>query len=237
MASQKSTTMNEIEEIRNRIHTIRGKQVMLDKDLAELYGVETKVMNQAVRRNLKRFPDDFMFQLKQEEWEILRSQIVTSSWGGVRYLPYAFTEQGVAMLSSVLRSDTAIEVNIRIMRTFVAVRQYITANRCDHCQIESKVDKLAAYIEEILADQNEINEDTRNAIAVLQAAVFSESSEAKEKRIFEMEIKFQLFCTYPKMQKNRNIYATKAELSSQIFFDCLGRRCDRITIRKQNRRP
>ena len=181
--------MNEIEEIRSRIHTIRGKQVMLDKDLAELYGVEVRTLNQSVKRNENRFPPDFMFQLNKEEWEILKSQFVTSSWGGVRKLPYVFTEQGVAMLSSVLRSNPAIEVNIRIMRTFVAVRQYITANRCDHCQVESKVDKLAAYIEEILADQNEINEDTRNAIAVLQAAVFSDAPEEKEKRIFNMEVK------------------------------------------------
>lgn len=162
---------------------------MLDKDLAKLYGVEVKRLNEAVKRNIERFPEDFMFQLRQDEWEILKSQFATSSWGGTRKLPFAFTEQGVAMLSSVLRSDTAIEVNIRIMRTFVAVRQYITENRCDHCQIESKVDKLAAYIEEILADQNEINEDTRNAIAVLQAAVFSEQPEEKEKRIFEMGVK------------------------------------------------
>lgn len=181
--------MNEIEEIKTRIYTIRGKQVMLDKDLAELYGVGTKVLNQAVRRNEKRFPDDFMFQLKQEEWEILRSQIVTSSWGGVRYLPYAFTEQGVAMLSSVLRSETAIEVNIRIMRTFVAVRQYLAAPKCNNCQLEGEVKRLAAYIEEVLADQNEINEDTRNAIAVLQAAVFTDVPEERTKRIFEMEVK------------------------------------------------
>ena len=185
----KLITMKEIEEIRNRIYTIRGRQVMLDKDLAKLYGVEVKRLNEAVKRNIERFPEDFMFQLRQDEWEILKSQFATSSWGGTRKLPFAFTEQGVAMLSSVLRSDTAIEVNIRIMRTFVAVRQYITENRCDHCQIESKVDKLAAYIEEILADQNEINEDTRNAIAVLQAAVFSEQPEEKEKRIFEMGVK------------------------------------------------
>ena len=181
--------MNEIEEIRSRIHTIRGKQVMLDKDLAELYGVETGALNRAVKRNIERFPGDFMFQLSKEEYSILKCQIGISSWGGARTLPYAFTEQGVAMLSGVLRSPIAIEVNIRIMRTFVAVRQYITANRCDHCQVESKVDKLAAYIEEILADQNEINEDTRNAIAVLQAAVFSDAPEEKEKRIFNMEVK------------------------------------------------
>jgi len=181
--------MNEIEEIRSRIHTIRGKQVMLDKDLAELYGVEVKRLNEAVKRNIKRFPDDFMFQLQQEEWGILKSQFATSRWGGTRKLPFAFTEQGVAMLSSVLRSDTAIEVNIRIMRTFVAVRQYLSSSKCGNCQLEGEVKRLAAYIEEVLADQNEINEDTRNAIAVLQAAVFTDVPEEKAKRIFEMEVK------------------------------------------------
>lgn len=183
--------MNEIEEIRNRIYTIRGKQVMLDKDLAELYGVEVKRLNEAVKRNSKRFPEDFMFQLDNEEWEILKSQFATSSWGGARKLPYAFTEQGVAMLSSVLRSDTAIEVNIRIMRTFVAVRQYLAAPKCGNCQLEGEVKRLAAYIEEILADQNEINEDTRSAIAVLQAAVFSDEPKGEEqnKRVFSMEVK------------------------------------------------
>lgn len=188
--------MKEIEEIRNRIYEVRGRQVMLDKDLAELYGVETKVLNQAVKRNSKRFPDDFMFQLKNEEWEILRSQFVTSSWGGIRYLPYAFTEQGVAMLSSVLRSDTAIEVNIRIMRTFVAVRQYLVAPKCNNCQLEGEVKRLAAYIEEVLADANDRDEMMErridvleNAIDMLQTEVFAEKAEDKSKRVFEMEVK------------------------------------------------
>lgn len=181
--------MNEIEEIRSRIHTIRGKQVMLDKDLAELYGVETGALNRAVKRNVERFPSDFTFQLSKEEYSILKCQIGISSWGGARTLPYAFTEQGVAMLSGVLRSPIAVEVNIRIMRTFVAVRQYILAPQCNNCQLEGEVKRLAAYIEEVLADQNEINEDTRNAIAVLQAAVFTDVPEEKAKRIFEMEVK------------------------------------------------
>ena len=182
--------MNEIEEIKTRIHEIRGRQVMIDKDLAELYGVEVRTLNQAVKRNAKRFPPDFMFQLDKDEWEILKSQFVISSWGGARTLPYAFTEQGVAMLSSVLRSDTAIEVNIRIMRTFVAVRQYLSAPKCGNCQLDGEIKKLAAYVEELLADQNEINEDTRNAIAVLQAAaVFTDTSEEKNKRIFNLEVK------------------------------------------------
>jgi hypothetical protein len=101
---------------------------MLDSDLAELYGVATKVLIQAVKRNIDRFPDDFMFQLTKQELGNLRSQFVTSSWGGRRYPPYAFTEQGVAMLSSVLRSDRAIHVNIEIMRAFVRLRQMLASN-------------------------------------------------------------------------------------------------------------
>lgn len=117
--------MNEITstEIRSLIHQVRGKAVMLDEDLAGLYQVKTKALNQAIRRNIERFPSDFMFQLTNEESKNLRSQIVTSSYGGRRYLPFAFTEQGVAMLSSILNSDIAIKVNIQIIRTFVQIRR------------------------------------------------------------------------------------------------------------------
>lgn len=108
---------------------IRGQKVMVDSDLAELYRVPTKVFNQAVKRNLKRFPKDFMFRLTDKEVKILRSQIVTSSWGGRRTLPYAFTEQGVAMLSSVLNSERALQVNIAIMRAFVKLREILTTHR------------------------------------------------------------------------------------------------------------
>ena len=113
--------------IQQKIFVIRGEQVMLDYDLAGLYGIETRILNQAVKRNIKRFPPDFMFQLTKEEWDNLKSQIVISSWGGTRKLPYAFTEQGVAMLSGVLNSDIAIEMNIAIMRTFVAVRRLVAS--------------------------------------------------------------------------------------------------------------
>lgn len=188
--------MNEIEEIRSRIHTIRGKQVMLDFDLAELYGVETSQLKRAVRRNLERFPADFMFELNNKEFNSLKINIrcqngtlETTPGDLPKYAPFAFTEQGVAMLSGVLRSPIAIEVNIRIMRTFVAVRQYLAAPPCGSCQLEGEVKKLAAYLDELLADQNDINEDTRNAIAVLQAAVFSDVPEERGKRIFEMEVK------------------------------------------------
>ena len=111
--------------IKTKIFEIRGQKVMLDVDLAEMYEVETKVFNQAVKRNLQRFPIDFMFTLTQKEFQGLRSQIVTSNRGGTRYLPSAFTEQGVAMLSSILNSEKAIDVNIAIIRTFVLVKQSV----------------------------------------------------------------------------------------------------------------
>ena len=110
--------------VASNIYFIRDRKVMLDRDLAELYELETKVLNQAVRRNIERFPDTFMFQLTLSEFEILKSQIVTSSWGGTRKLPFAFTEQGVAMLSSVLRSKKAIQVNIQIMLVFTKFGKY-----------------------------------------------------------------------------------------------------------------
>ena len=115
-------------QLKRHIYSVRGQSVMLDSDLAELYGVETKILNQAVKRNSSRFPEDFMFQLNLQEVESLRSQIVTSNVGrgGVRYRPYVFTEQGVAMLSSVLRSERAVQVNIAIMRAFVSLRGLLT---------------------------------------------------------------------------------------------------------------
>ncbi len=114
------------ERVERAIFVLRGEKVMLDEDIAVLYGVETKVLVRAMKRNLARFPRDFMFQLSSEEVEILRCQIGTSSWGGRRYRPYAFTEQGVAMLSSVLRSERAVRVNIEIMRAFVRLRQVMS---------------------------------------------------------------------------------------------------------------
>jgi hypothetical protein len=120
-----SGTTQLVAGIESKIYSIRGQRVMLSQDLAELYGIETKVLLQAVRRNLERFPEDFHFSLTNQEFTILRSQTVTSSWGGTRYAPLAFTEQGVAMLSSVLRSPEAVAVNIQIMRTFVKLRSIL----------------------------------------------------------------------------------------------------------------
>ena len=115
--------------ILNKIYLIRRQKVMLDRDLAEMYGVDTKVLNQNIKRNKYRFPEDFMFQLTETEWNNLKSQIVTSSWGGVRKLPYVFTELGVAMLSSVLNSPIAIQVNIQIIRIFTKMRQQLINNQ------------------------------------------------------------------------------------------------------------
>jgi hypothetical protein len=139
MVMEAIVSQNTIEQ---KIFIIRGQKVMLDKDLAELYGIATKVFKQAVKRNIKRFPADFMFELTKEEFKILRSQIVTSSWGGIRYNPYAFTEQGVAMLSSVLNSDRAILVNIQIMRVFTRLRQMLAT----HKELAHKLDALEQKI-------------------------------------------------------------------------------------------
>lgn len=130
-ASKEVANCNQLSEtidIQPMIRVIRGQQVMLDNDLATLYGVETRRLNEQVKRNIERFPDDFMFQLRKDELDNLMSQNATSSWGGTRKLPYAFTEQGIAMLSSVLKSKTAVEVNIRIMRAFIAMRRFIATN-------------------------------------------------------------------------------------------------------------
>ena len=133
MIEDKNLTIVENREIQNMIYTFRGRQVMIDRDLAYLYNVETKVLNQAVKRNLNRFPEYFRFQLTEEEYENLRSQFVTSSedntHGGRRYMPYVFTEQGIAMLSAVLKSAVAVEVSIKIMNNFVEMRNFLLSNK------------------------------------------------------------------------------------------------------------
>ena len=138
------TTTVPMERITSKIYLIRGQKVMLDRSLAELYGVATKALKQAVKRNIGRFPEDFMFELTKHEFDNLRSQIVTSSWGGTRYSPMAFTEQGVAMLSSVLNSDRAIAVNIQIMRTFIRLRQAIV----DNADLRKELEDLKQISEE-----------------------------------------------------------------------------------------
>ena len=158
--------MADLQLIQSKIYEIRGHKVMIDRDLAELYQVTTGNLNKSVQRNIKRFPSDFMFQLTKEEFDQLKTNLIfqngISNWGGTRKLPYAFTEQGLAMLSGILSSDTAIQVNINIMRAFVAVRRLISNPPVDkNAELREEMKKLKDYMEEIFADQNDINEDTR----------------------------------------------------------------------------
>ena len=133
-----------IEEIVGKIYLIRGTKVMLDRDLATLYGVETKRLKEQVRRNIERFPEDFMFELSKEELKNLRSQFATSSWGGARYSPMAFSEHGILMLSSVLKSEKAVQVNIQIMRTFTKLRGAII----DSKDLRRELEELKQITEE-----------------------------------------------------------------------------------------
>ena len=163
--------MDNLQLIQSKIYEIRGRKVMLDRDFAELYQVTTGNLNKAVKRNLKRFPPDFMFQLTAEEWEALRFQIgILKNGRGehTKYLPYAFTEQGLAMLSGILNSDIAINVNISIMRAFVAIRQMIASpktNKID--ELEKRMDAIENYIEEVFSDYNDINDDTRMQLELI----------------------------------------------------------------------
>ena len=162
--------MEQLEVIQSKIYDIRGQKVMLDRDLAEMYGVETRALNQAVKRNTDRFPVDFMFQLTDEETEIWKSQIVMSNSikMGVRRNPYVFTELGVAMLSSVLNSKTAIQINMGIMRAFVAARQLLLNPPTDPVyELQNEVKELKEYIEEVFADYNDINDDTRMQLELI----------------------------------------------------------------------
>lgn len=164
----------ELQPIQNKIYEIRGQRVMLDRDLAELYGVPTKALNQAVKRNIKRFPIDFMFQLNKEEFEELKSQIVTSNRGGTRTMPYAFTEQGVAMLSGLLNSDRAIQANIAIMRAFVAMRNYIATTStvtAELQEIRAKLALLERNDEDNMEAINDLSEDMRKEIDNIYQAI------------------------------------------------------------------
>ena len=172
--------MVDLQRIQSKIYEIRGHKVMINRDLAELYQVTTGNLNKSVQRNIKRFPSDFMFQLTKEEFDQLKTNLIfqngISNWGGTRKLPYAFTEQGPAMLSGISNSDTAIQVNINIMRAFVAMRRLISNPPVDkNAELREEMKKLKDYMEEIFADQNDINEDTRiqlelinQTLAVLQ---------------------------------------------------------------------
>lgn len=203
--------MAELEQIKRKIYEIRGQRVMLDRDLASLYGVETRVMNQAVRRNIKRFEgDDFMFRLTKDEAvsallrsqnvisnshlengvlediSVSRSQIVIMNKGrghNIKYLPYAFTELGVAMLSSVLKSETAINVNREIMRAFVMFRHLAMQPLPDsNAELRAEIKALRDEMNEVLADQNDINESTRMQLdAISEALAELQSKEPRQK--------------------------------------------------------
>lgn len=164
-----STNLIPVEIIESKIFFIRGYKVMLDSDLANLYQVETKVLNQAVKRNIKRFPEDFMFQLTDDEWEVMRSQFVTSKEGkgGRRFNPYVFTQEGIAMLSSVLNSERAIMVNIQIMRTFVKLNKMLTSNeelKQKIEELETKYDQQFAIVFEAIRQLIEAPEEPRKPL-------------------------------------------------------------------------
>lgn len=163
-------------EIQQKIHYIRGQKVMLDFDLAEIYGIETKRLKEAVRRNIDRFEgDDFMFQLSGiEVTELSRTHFATLNKGrgfNIKYAPFAFTELGVAMLSSVLNSKTAIKINRGIMRTFVLLRQVLIHPTNKVTELETELKQLKAYIEEVFTDFNDINEDTRVQIELINQSL------------------------------------------------------------------
>ena len=162
----------ELEQIKQSIHEIRGKKVILDFELAKMYQVENKRLKESVRRNIRRFPEDFMFELSTEEWLVLRTKFATSSWGGPRYNPFAFTEQGVAMLSSVLNSETAIDINISIIRAFVLLRAFalsyqelqekLIALEKKHNQKFTDIDQVLNYL--IQKEQQKIQQTERKQV-------------------------------------------------------------------------
>ena len=176
----------EIAVIQNKIYEIRGQRVMLDFDLAALYQVETKRLKEAVRRNIERFEgDEFMFELTEKEYADLRSQIATSSWGGRRYQPFAFTELGVAMLSSVLRSNTAILVNRAIMKAFVAMRNYIattTTLTAELSEIRAKLALLERTDEDNAEAINDLSEDMRRELDNIYEAIAALSIKTPQAR-------------------------------------------------------
>ena len=156
--------------IQSKIYEVRGQKVMLDFDLAEMYQVETRILNQSVKRNQSRFPEDFMFQLTNEEWEDMSSPFVMTSRAKrpKSALPLAFTEHVVVMLSSILRSDIAIQTSVLIVRAFVAIRQLIAKFPVDRVgQLENQMEELKNYIEEAFTDYNDINEDTRTQLELI----------------------------------------------------------------------
>ena len=162
--------MMELQVIQRKIYEIRGQKVMLDFDLAEIYQVETRVLNQSVKRNIQRFPEDFMFQLTSQEWTDMSSQFVMTSRlkRPKTARPLAFTEHGVVMLSSVLKSEIAVQTSVLIVRAFVAIRQLMSNSPVDRVgQVENQMKELKEYIEDVFADYNDINDDTRMQLELI----------------------------------------------------------------------
>ncbi|MCQ2323147.1 MAG: ORF6N domain-containing protein [Bacteroidales bacterium] len=241
MKARTSSLMIPDNSIRNLIKIIRNQQVMLDSDLAVLYGVDTKVLNQAVSRNIERFPEDFMFQLTWEECENLRSQIVTSSLRSqivtlnskqgqhIKYLPYAFTEQGVAMLSGVLHSPTAIEANIRIMRAFVGMRRFINENAKLFQRIETieyhqlETDKRIDEVFTILEKKNEYpSEGIFFDGQIFDAYVFVSNLIKKAKKeiiLIDNYVDESVLNILSKRDENVNVTIYTSKISDQFKLD------------------
>ena len=179
--------MNDIELIQNKIYEIRGQRVMLDFDLAEMYAVETRVLNQAVKRNIERFPPDFMFQLTKAEWTVISSQFVMTSRlkRPKSSPPLAFTEHGALMLSSVLRSDIAIETSINITRAFVRIRESLSLLSIPMklSELEHRITELSKEVNDILRDQNDINEETRMRLDAITIALAELQAKPKEEKL------------------------------------------------------
>lgn len=178
--------MDALEPIKQKIYEIRGRRVMLDKDLADLYQVTTGNLNKAVKRNIKRFPPDFMFQLTNAEFEELKANLIfqngTSSWGGTRKLPFAFTREGIAMLSGILRSEVAVQANINIMRAFFQMQEallIVSNTQLQLEQIRAEIKQLRTDMNDTLADQNEINELTRAQLDAISDALMELQNQGK----------------------------------------------------------
>ena len=185
--------MDELSNIQSKIHDIRGVRVMLDFDLAEIYQVETRILNQSVKRNMKRFPNDFMFQLTKTEWESISSQFVMTSRAKrpKSAYPFAFTEHGVTMLSSVLRSDVAIDASILVVRAFVAIRQLILNPQTNEVkELQNEVRELKQHLEDVFTDYNDINEDTRVQLELINESLAELQVKNKELNKLRVPIGF-----------------------------------------------
>lgn len=251
IAKAEVATIQPLENIENLIHVIRDKQVMLDRDLARLYGVETKVLNQAVKRNIERFPEDFLFQLTKEEYGILKSQIaianaeylrsqnVTIDMRGrhLKYLPYAFTESGIAMLSGVLRSPQAVSMNIQIMRAFVAMRRFLTSNAqvfqrlevIEHTQLSLVVHQEVTdkKLEEVFRRLDDRSEKPEKGIfydgQIFDAYTFiNERIREAKKRIVLIDnyVDDSVLTMLDKRNKNVDAIVYTKSISRQLSLDC-----------------